>query len=238
MSTNDDDHSGIPTRAIHEAYLDMQRALKRYRTARDGGAQAAVDDAHGDVQETVLTLYELLRPHLKHNDAVAGYWDGEPPRYTGNGTPPDPEAGTGVLDWQTRTQRVQVPGDGDVDKLEQFHERLGLNGEKRLTNVVIDGDVALIQYHAYEIGLRRLDDWQTEYRTVQTDLGGFMGDIKRQTKERERVKMHKLKRASRELSNVAEELGALSHFDASTPRTEITEELKDDIEEWRQNNIE
>jgi hypothetical protein len=100
-----------------------------------------------------------------------------------------------------------------VDTLEQLHERLGLNGEKRLTNVVIDGDVALIQYHAYEIGLRRLDHWQTEYRTVQTDLGGFMGDIKRQTKERERVKIHKLKRAARELADMMKETGYLPESD-------------------------
>lgn len=50
--------------------------------------------------------------------------------------------------------------------------------------------------------------------------------------------MPKLKRAARELSDVAEQLGALSEFDASTPRTEITDDLIDEVEQWRQRKLE
>lgn len=235
MSTDDDRHGGIPTRAIHEAYLDMQRALKRYRKARDTGNQHAVDDAHGDVQETVLTLYELLRPHLKHNDAVGDYWTGEPPRYTGNG-PPDPEDGKGVIDWQKRTTHVKHPG-GDPDTFEDWHDALGLNGSKRLLNVVADGNACLVQYHAYEIGLRRLDEWQTEIQTTQKSLGGFLDGVTKEEKKRERVKIHKLRRAARELSDVAERLNALSEFEGKTHETEITSEDIERVDEYRKRII-
>lgn len=243
----DERHSGIPTRAIHEAYLDMQRALKRYRQARDVGTESQIDNAHGDVQESVLTLYELLRPHIKHNDAVRDYWDGEPPRYDGN-EPPDPEEGKAVLQVQHHNEAVgweNVPIDPQekgVDELrtsnlEDWHEYLDLNGTVRLTGVRITKDGLFLSSQRYQLGLRQLDSWMTEFRTTQTELGGFLGNTTTESKERVRVSMEKLKRAARELSDVAERLGALSEFDATTPRTEITEEDMEKVEQWRQNQI-
>jgi len=82
-----------------------------------------------------------------------------------------------------------------------------------------------------------LDEWKTEFRTTQTELGGFVGGLSTTETKRQRVDMPKLKRAARELADVAEKLGALSTFDASTPRTEISGDLIEDIDEWRQENI-
>lgn len=241
MPDQDDRHSGIPTRAIHEAYLDMQRALKGYRQATDGGSQVDIESAHGDVQETVLTLYELLRPHIKHNDGVNDYWDGQPPSYTGDGEP-DPEEGKGVLEVQRRKESLQIPPDktgefSEADSLADWHEFIGLNGTVRLTGVHVEGNVALVAYDAYQLGLRELDNWQTEYKTTEDDLGGFLGGTTEKKTERDRVKISKLRRAARELSDVAEALGALSEFDASTPRTEITDDVIEEVEEWRQESL-
>lgn len=213
MSTNDDNTSGIPTRAIHEAYLDMQRALKRYRRATDKGSKEAIQHAHGDVQETVLTLYELLRPHLKHNDAVDEYWDGEPPAYPHDETAPDPEDGKGVLAVQDRTgtfDRADLNGALPEDPdLSDWHDAIGLNGTVRLT--AIRGN--MVAYQSYELGLRKMDSWETEYRTTQTELGGFMGSVKTPDTTRQRVDMPKLRRAARELADVMKEIGYLPESD-------------------------
>lgn len=211
MSSNDDRQSGIPTRAIHEAYLDMHRALKRYRQAKDAGEQ--IGGAHGDVQETVLTLYELLRPHIKQDEGVNDYWQGKPPSYDGNAQP-DPEDGKGLLEIQKRKQPVQISPDkadafDDADSLEDYHELIGLNGTVRLTGVHVDGNVAFVAYDAYQLGLRELDSWETEYTTTTSEYGGFLGSTAETKPERKRVKISKLKRAARELSDVAKELGFL-----------------------------
>lgn len=219
MSGNQDDaHGGIPTRAIHEAYLDMQRALKRYRQAVDRGDDAERDRAHGDVQETVLTFYELLRPHIKHNDAVSDYWDGKLPSYKGD-SPPDPEDGKGVIHTQSGYEPVELNQEQleslqGVDTLRAWHDTLGLNGNVRLRGADVnqkrDGTpVALLSVETYELGLRRLDSWGTEIVTTQTELGGFLGSETRETRQRKRVAMPKLQRAARELSDVAKEIGFL-----------------------------
>lgn len=237
------DPTGIPTRAIHEAYLDMQRALKEYRRATDRGSQQARDRAHGEVQEAVLTLYEMLRPHIKHNSAVNEYWDGQPPSYPPEDAPretPDPDDGRGVLASQVHPQTYELNGTDpdELTTLRDWHDALGVADTVRLTGVSANGEQVMVRYQTYEMGLRRLDDWQTEFDTVQSDLGGFMGGRSSQKTVRQRVPIEKLRRAARELSNVAEELGALSEFDASTPRTKITDELIEEVDEWREQNIE
>lgn len=244
--SQEEQHSGIPTRAIHEAYLDMQRALKRYRKAKDSRTQGMIDDAHGDVQEGVLTFYELLRPHIKNNDAINGYWEGELPSYNDDGIP-DPEEGRGVLQVQQHNQTLdweEVPIDSNVRteelreaSLQEWHNHLNLNGSVRLTGVMPNENGLFISSQRYQIGMRELDSWMTEFRTKQTDIGGFLGSTSQEKQERVRKDMPKLKRAARELSDIAEKLGALSEFDASTPRTKISDDLIEDVDEWREQNI-
>lgn len=221
--SNDDRHSGIPTRAIHEAYLDMQRALKRYRQAKDHATQAELKSAHGDVQEAVLTFYDMLRPHIKSNDAVRDYWEGELPSYPQqNGDAPDPEDGKGVLQVQNRYQQFEIPDRQqeafvELETLEEWHDALGMNGNVRLTGVHAENGVAFVNYDAYQIGMRQLDGWETEYRTKQTTIGGFLGGKSETTTERVRVDMPKLKRAARELSDIAKELELLQNVKESRP---------------------
>lgn len=240
MSTDEEAQTGIPTRAIHEAYLEMQRALKQHRQATDSGDQQAIERAHGDVQEAVLTFYELLRPHLKQNNGVEDYWTGRPPSYNGLAEPPDPDDGKGILQVQRRNQSVKLNGTqpDELESLQEWHEELDMGEDVRLLGVQSNGKNALVHYYAFQLGLRQLDDWRSRFVEQQTDLGGFMSGKTETEKRRQRVPMPKLRRASRELSEVAEKLGALSRFDASTPRTEITDELIEEVEEWRQANLE
>jgi len=220
MSSNpDNDPTGIPTRAIHEAYLDMQRALKRHRQAVDRGDERERDRAHGDVQEAVLTFYELLRPHIKKNDAVSNYWNGKLPPYE-SGTKPDPEEGKGVIQIQEGYEilpldREQLQAVGDVDTRREWHELLNLNGNVRIQDVGLndDGTAAVVNLQKFQLGLRNMDRWKTDIVSTQVELGEFLGNVTRTKKERQRVAFPKLRRASRELSDVAKEMGYLPQDD-------------------------
>jgi hypothetical protein len=242
----EDTHPGIPTRAIHEQYVAMQGSLQQYRTARDQGQ--AVQRAHGDLQRDVLTFYELLRPHLKAQDAVSDWWEGKLPVYKPSEPEyvPDPDDGRGILQIQTARRVVdlteadwsQARADGPGEaSLKDWHDALGLNGGVRVEGVAGLGDSVLLTIQEYQLGLRQMDDWETKYQRKQQSQGGFMSDKRTETVERQRIPADRLIRAARELSDVADRLGALSEFDVSGQRTEITDEQIERLEEWRQEQL-
>jgi len=237
----EDSHSGIPTRAIHEAYLDMQRSLKAYREAKDQQHQPAIQQAHGELQQAVLTFYELLRPHIRHESSVSDYWHGELPNYNGNGEPPDLDDGKGVIQVQTKRRPIQLNGlSGTTEQLqtlEDWHDALDMNGSVRLAGVVTEGQNAIITVQEYQKGLRHMDDWETKYTRTVERKSGFMSDKTETEVSRQRVPIDRLKRAARELADVADKLGALSDFDASGTNTEVTEEQIKRLEKWRKQNL-
>jgi len=238
MST-EETHSGIPTRAIHESYLDMIRSLKEYRQAKDKRHQKAIQDSHGEFQQNLLTLYELLRPHLRSESAVRPYWTGELPPYKGNGTPPLPEDGKGVIQVQQKNDSF---GPEDIPRpqeetLEAWHNALSMNGNRRIKGIRTSQNGVFVVWDEYQIGLHHLDNWDTSYKRTVVPKEGFQSDKTEERITRQRIPIDRLENAARELSDAAQKLGALSDFDASEPRTEIPKELIEKIEEWRQNNI-
>jgi hypothetical protein len=218
---NDDNHSGIPTQAIHEAYLDMQRARKQYREAKDRGTEREQEAAHGELQDTVLTFYDQLYPHLKHETAVDEYWHGQLPRYNGE-TPPQPEDGKAILQVQQKTDVFDVPdGFESLDGLGDWHDALGLNGNARVVGITGQGQAVVAALHHYEMGLKKLDDWETDYRRTVQSMGGFYETKERETVERVRVPVDRLRRAARSLVEACDELGFLSNIEMQ-PNTDTT----------------
>lgn len=241
MST-EEHHSGIPTKAIHEAYLDMQRALKAYREAKDRLGPDAIGEAHGELQQSVITFYELLRPYLKHEGGLNGYWEGELPNYRSNGYIPDPEDGKGIIQHQ-QVREVYQLGDLDCDptqlsSLEDWHNALGLNGNIRITGIAGQGDHVVVTKHQYENGLKQIDGWETDYKRRIEKKGGFRAGKEETKIERVRVPIDRLKNAARELAEAAERLGALSEFDGVTKHTEITNEQIERVRKWQEENLE
>lgn len=214
MAYDEDKDSGIPTRAIHEAYLDMQRALKQYRQARDRSSQAAEEQAHGELQDAVLTLYEMLRPHLRSNKSVEKYWEGRPPSYPA-GQAPDPDDGTAVLSWQVHPQSYQLNGADPtkLSNLQQWHDALDLAESVRIQALQPNGSQVFVQYQTYEMGLRHLDSWQTQFQTISKDVGGFFSGRSTPQTVRQRVPIDKLRRAAWALADTANSLGFLSETD-------------------------
>ncbi len=71
---DDTQNTGLPTRAIHDAYLNLQQAHRQFRQARDHDQD--ITGPQGVFQDAVLTFYELVRPHLKSESALSSYWRG------------------------------------------------------------------------------------------------------------------------------------------------------------------
>lgn len=258
MESSDTKDSGIPTRAIHESYLSVQRAHQQLRQAREHDTD--VTDAQAVLQDEVLTFYELLRPHLKHESALSDYWDGDLPGYTGWDFKSVTEAkqyvmdhGTGVYQVQKHPSTVAVRQkaltDGGVEGYEDWHETLGLSWDtERLLSVepvqqdqreAMDADAThyVVVLRCAVLPLRRLDRWQPRVRKERTSGDGFMSGETSVETTREYQPPQKLVTAKRLLVEAADRLGALSDFEASTQRTKITREDMEKVEKWRQQQI-
>lgn len=247
---NDEQDTGMPTRAIHESYLSLQKAHREFRRARD--TDGDVTAAQGVFQDAILTFYELVRPHLKHESSLSNYWRGELPDYTGwdkpDGEPAATyvkEQGTGVYQVQEHVDSVelnqQVLTDGGVSGFADWHELIGLSWDsERLVAVQPDADSQ--QYfikvlRCAVLPLRELDHWQTQVVEERQTGGGFMASETNTKRRREYESPMKLVTGKRLLVEAADQLGALSEFDASTQRTEITREDMEKVEEWRQQQL-
>lgn len=218
MSYGQDEHSGVPTRAIHEAYLDMQRSLKAYKDAKDSLQDARINRAHREVQSSTTTLFEFLRPYIKQGDTSADYWNGEVPPYPSDKLEPDIADGVAILQVQRRNEPFTVNNnlnlENGVDN-KKLHDQLGLNDDTRICGVSQQGDVVFVAYQAYMMGLKHIDKWETTRRTQTVQKGGFMSDKTQQKVQARRVDMPKLKRAARSLNNVCHDLGLLAQVQES-----------------------
>lgn len=244
---DDTEGNGIPTRAIHEAYLTLQDAHREYRRARDSGR-----DTHGpkgQFQDAVLTFYELVRPHLKHESALEDYWKGNLPSYTGwDFSDTDPrtyvrEHGTGVYQVQEHVDMIEIDEsvrtDGGLDSLDDWHKFLGLSWEsERLVAVQpADGTHFVKVLRCAVLPLRELDHWEATVKQQRVQGEGFMSGETAVSTTREFQTPDKLVTAKRLLVEAADRLGALSDFEASSQTTEITREDMEKVEEWRQKQL-
>jgi hypothetical protein len=259
MTRDEPTGTGMPTRAIHESYLTLQQTHQHYRRVRERDGNER--DARGELQDAVLTFYELLRPHLKHESALSNYWTGDLPDYTGWDFRSAAEArdyiqthGTGVYQVQKHptTVRVdqQIMADGGVSGWADWHELLGLSWQtERLVSVSkmpddereqLDGEAThyATVLRCAILPLRSLDRWQATLKKERDRGSGFMSGEAAVTTTREYQPQQKLITAKRLLVEAADRLGALSNFEASAQHTEITREDMEKVEEWRQKQIE
>ena len=246
---DDNRDTGIPTRAIHESYLNLQDSHRKYRQARDN--DTAVEPAKAEFQDAVLTFFELVRPHLKHESALEDYWSGSLPDYTGWDFNDSREAvsyirehGTGVYQVQNHVDQFQVEQDvltdGGIQSFEEWHELLGLSWDsERLIAVEHAGEgnhfVKIIRCAI--LPLRELDHWQAKVTKKRTKGDGFMSGETSVEVSREYQPGQKIVTAKRLLVEAADRLGALSEFEASSQTTKITREDLEKVEEWRQKQL-
>lgn len=241
MSQADDPHPGIPTRVIHESYVEMLNGMRQYYRAEQQGSQNHMQRAHADLQHKVLSFFEVLRPYLKSKNAVEEYWQGKPPDYSGND-------GVAVLDSQTH----RVPVDTDkLDKdwknrsMEWLHEQAVnsqpmLNGNAKIEDLYHDSDsgTLLLQVNQYQTGLSQLDGKYNLTATKVNRGSSYMRSHSSTETQKRKLPVDKLFAAAHALEEAADRLGKLAEIDEAVPRTEITKEMIDEVEEWRQQNLE
>jgi len=222
---------GIPTRALHESYLTMQKAHSAFRKVKnEADSQGELKAAQADFQEAVLQFFELIRPHLKRNGSMTEFWYGDLPDY-----PDRPwqsieaasrycqQHGTAVWQLQQHTQTSQqspnVDGgeiaatDGGTDTLAGWHQRLNLTDYQRVVSVRREeGELYWIELRGV-CGLQHLDSWDVRKQTRRESGDGFMSSKTSQTVEFEYVDPWKLITAKRVLSEAADKMNLLSQID-------------------------
>lgn len=232
MSQQDDRDTGIPTRAIHEAYLNLQQAHRSHRQAHDDPTRGE-DRAHAEFQDAVLTFYELIRPHLKRKGAMSSFWQGDLPKYPDRWWRSEQEArqycerhGTAIWGFQRHmhTQATSPNADGDAAAVadgggeisgtpSEWHARLNMSDNQRIVGVDRDDSVLYWVELRAVAGLRHLDSWDTKQAKSREQGAGFMAGETPTSVELEYVDIWKLTKAKRLLAEAADKMNLLSRVD-------------------------
>lgn len=229
MSTDEPRDTGIPTRAIHEAYLSMQQAHRQYRQARDT-PDADADGAHAAYQDAVLTFYELLRPHLKRKSGLGKFWAGDLPEYPDQWWESVDQAkqycvqyGTAVwaLQKHVQTATTSPNASGDATALADggggspadWHDRLNLSDRQRIVAVEQHESVLTWVELRAVAGLKQLDSWDTRTVHKREQQDGFMAGETTTTVEMQYVPAWKLTKAKRLLAEAADKMTLLSRIE-------------------------
>lgn len=259
MSQQERKDTGIPTRAIHESYLNLQQTHRQFRQANDD-PEVDASRHHAAFQDAVLTFYELIRPHLKHESGLSEYWEGEVPDYAGWNFNSAPEAaayirdhGTGIYQVQEhaemRSYDQEVLTDGGELGFDQWHELLGLSWQSERLVAVSEvpdredaadagtGQCIVKLLRIAVLSLRELDHWQSYVTKERTRGDGFMAGETSVSTDVQFEPVVKLITGKRLLVEAADDLGLLSEVEAGRPETEITKEDIQKVETWRQKQI-
>lgn len=100
-------------------------------------------------------------------------------------------------------------------------------------------DAGALQEEWDDRGVAWLEEAEGQTVTVEESVPRANGATKTVEKPLLRtVSPQKLKRAILELNDIANELGFSAEASGSSPRTEITDEMIEKVEEWQQRNLE
>lgn len=243
----DERDTGIPTRAIHEAYLNLQESHRQYRRARDNPNQPE-RRAHAGFQDAVLGFYELIRPHLKRKSSMAKFWEGRLPDYPGRDFASVEQArryyqNNGIAVWSLqkhigkRQARQAGAGseaiaDGGGVSFSDLHDTLGFTDRQRLVSIEReDGILLWIELRAVA-GLGQLDGWETREETHREKGSGFMASQTKANTELRHVPIGRLTRAKRLLAEAADKMSLLSRVEIDHEDGAIVnfDQSRDDVE--------
>lgn len=210
MRREDTPRSTASAQAVEKKYLDLQAALRDYRQWRDYGSIVDEDEAqhsdeshrnaHLELQDAVLTFYELLRPYLRKNRGLEHYWKGalvshpeQPHDTTQEAIDYYREHSTGIWQIQEHKQTladyigeqpsattngetaVADGGENVPQTLDEWGEAIALPPGNRILQLYRVMDSWVFEEGRFSvIGLRNLDEWTTEKRQETKNQDGFM----------------------------------------------------------------
>jgi hypothetical protein len=211
VSADDEGRAGtIPTRTVHDAYRQCLQARQAYNDQRGRGARQ--EALHRRLHNAVYVYFEALRPVLVGGDAVDDYWEGSEDHHL----------------WAKPALRVDT---GDGEELVTEEQLARLDGELT-AQVKQRGE----QTTVYE-GLAAIDGEFNRVQRAREEYADATGRHATTTQRAEPLPVEVLLAAARLLDGAAQELDLLYSVSESTPRTEITDEMIEEVEEWRKQNV-
>lgn len=224
MSESEDQPVGQVTTAIHRAYRECLAARNQWAGVNGRVYDDEVrEELHADLNQAVMGWFEALYPYLSSQDGVSEYWE-------------DVELWrVGVK--QTKAlvcQKCETRHDPETADPNLGCKNCGAGlGWVALPARNDDGDVE----YEYATGLETLTEWTDKTEVVTEKKGRYRPTTVQKVKPL-RLPPEALIRAARLLDQAAEELGLLATVTAATPRTELTDDMIEGVEEWRQKNLE
>lgn len=223
MSSNTDesDRSHRPTSRIIDAYEMNLEARRQYLKAK-GSGEAAQDAAHTNLHQTAMTYFEALRYLLATTDNVSEYWEGDD-----------------VFLWSEQ-QYVRVDEDSELETTDDgtvVDKESGCLVDQQ-SGILVDPRAGSPVLEEVDVtGLQHLESWFDESRVERREISDVFG-TRVVTEERpQRLAPDVLFRVCRGLDEAAKELGVLTKSEESVPRTEIDDDLMEELEEWRAENV-
>jgi len=223
MSEADDQPVGQVTKELHKAYRDSLVARKRWVGVNSRVYDEDLrDELHADLHETTMGWFEALLPYLASNDAVEEEW--EDVRLWKKGVVHEPR-----LVCQS-CETVYNPKDVESVVCPNCESEF----QRRDLPVTDENGTPVYEWVT---GLQTLTEWCDRTEVVQKKMGKFKPKTKTEVRPL-RLSPDNLLRIARLLDKCADDLGLLATVSSSTPRTELTDEMIEEVEEWRQENLE
>lgn len=235
MSNADQDHaaggSTIPTRVIHEAFVNSKHARQGYIQARK--SDQGLEPARRQLQQAVLAYYEVLREYIKEH--LEDYWHGKLPTNGNEGI-----AIFGYADTTADVPLSDFEPNGSLKDDAPINRDLGHHQQiQGLADINHDAGIATLRIRNYRAGLKQLEDTFNQTTVKHTQKKGSPLGNRVVTKEKsQQLDAGLLFTAARCLDEATKELGLLAEVEEGTPRTQITEETLEEVKAWREQNIE
>jgi hypothetical protein len=103
---------------------------------------------------------------------------------------------------------------------------------------VVDKETGAVVYEEVEIeGLKKLKDMFGQTEVVQKEISDNFGTRTVSEEQHKPLPVKVLFRVARTLDEVADELGLLTTTDEKTHRSEITDDMIEEVDEWAEQNL-
>ena len=203
---------GTPGQLIIDGHTQMTGAQLQFVSAKSTGVR--VEQAREQFHDAVLSFFKLLQYKLETVDSVSKFWEDEP-----------------VMQWVP--VRYSVDGDGKpANEIERGRPVDSPRSDQYLRDG--EGGVILLRYEPHRTGLQHLQSWIGATEVQQTAVSDAFGNRVDRDETYRLLPEHLLFDCALALEKAADRLGLLARTDDSVPRTEITEDMIEEIEAWEQ----
>lgn len=224
MSESENQPVGQVTTAIHRAYRECLAARNQWSGVNGRVYDEEVrEELHADLNQAVMGWFEALYPYLSSQDGVSEYWED-------------------VDLWPTGVKQEKAlicencEARYDPQKIDASRGCPNCGSSLGWAMLRAYDDDGNVEYE-YATGLKTLTEWTDKTEVITEKQGRYRPTTVKKVKPL-RLPPENLLRAARLLDQAAEELGLLATVTAATPRTELTDEMVEEVEEWRQENLE